>query len=389
MPSKAKFRPLGLVAAALMLGAVPSPGVMAGRLHPFRPSGASAFLVRENLGVVSLSPSTSTSLTASIGSDPHQVQVAAASTLKGILEEHYGFSGEEILVPVDQPIGVDAAEETGGTVHIRYKQLVDGLPLEGASIAIHFRSKTGTVYAVNGELHTQASIDAATNDTATATTTTDAADAATGTAALPTCQAALDAALVEFALRDPAIVETGTWQGDCQPAAVQGWDGKPYLAYKRRYRYQPSPSPLLPSLLSVPEQLDWIYAERSAGRLVAVHPTIFSERTMDTRDCRSQYPVYPFQCFPVTTSPNKIDTGDPHVNNVHNFTVDVYDMYARMFGYASMDGRDVEILSLAHYDTNFSNALYNFDEGYLAYGDGDGVHYKHFGQMDVSKFDRP
>jgi Zn-dependent metalloprotease len=367
-----------------MLAAVP--GVVAGRrlvlTQPDRLPGASgsAFVVQENLGVVVVS--SPTSLVTSISTDPERVKKAASSTLKEILKGNCGFSGSENLLPVDrQPIWFDG---TDNTAHIRYKQLVDGLPLEGASIAIHFRTKTGAVYAVNGEVHSQAAIDGAVNDTTSTTTTT--TTGAEGTTVL-TCEDAIDAALQELGLRDPAVVEAGTWEGECQPAAVQGRDGKPYLAYKRLYRYQPTPSSVATENLTVPEQLDWIYAQRSTGRLVAVRPTIFSDRTMETRNCRSKYVYYPFQCFPVTTSPDKIKTGDEQVDNVHNFTVDVYDMYVRMFQFAGMDGQDMNTLSLAHYGANYSNAFFDSEEGYLAYGDGDGVVYGQFGQMDVGRFD--
>jgi Thermolysin metallopeptidase, catalytic domain/Fungalysin/Thermolysin Propeptide Motif len=365
-----------IIAAAVLLGAV-VPGPMCAvvaaldesataklrRNSAPAASSGSAFLVQDNLGVL---PSTSV---AAMGSDPERVKFAGASTLTMILQQHYGFSGAESFVPADQPIRFD---DPRATAHIRYKQLVGGLPLEGASVAIHVRSKTGTVYAVNGELHNQASIDAANED------------AGTGTLA---CEAVLDLALVEFGQRDPGILASGNWQGDCQAAAVQGSDGKPYMAYKRLYGYQPSQSATW-GTVTAPEQRDMIYAQRTTGRLVAVHPTILSERAMDTRNCGSLEVDVPDECVSFTTSPDKIITGDEHIDNVHNFTVDVYEMYARQFGFKSMDGRDMVIRSLAHYGKDMNNAFFDFS-GYLAYGDGDGSYYKQFTQMDVSELNSP
>jgi Zn-dependent metalloprotease len=300
-----------------------------------------------------------------VGSDPERVKLAGVTTLTAILQQHYGYSGAESFVPADQPIRFD---DHRATAHIRYKQLVGGLPLEGASVAIHVRSKTGTVYAVNGELHSQASIDAANNQ-----------GAGTGTLA---CEEALDLALVEFSQRDPGILEPGTWQGECQAAAVQGGDGKPYLAYKRLYGYHQPSQPATWGNLTAPEQRDMLYAQRTTGRLVAVHPTILFERAMDTRNCGFVEANDPDECAAFTSSPDKILTGDEHIDSVHNFTVDVYDMYAQQFGFRSMDGFDRKIVSLAHYGEHMYNAFFDFS-GYTAYGDGDGVH--HFGQMDIGE----
>jgi Thermolysin metallopeptidase, catalytic domain/Fungalysin/Thermolysin Propeptide Motif len=365
---------LGLLVAFAALGAAPSPVMMvvgsldesATTRREFPPAASgSVFLEQANLGVL---PPTDVSF---IGSDPERVKIAAASTLETILKEHYGYSGEESLIPVDQPIRYD---DNRATAHVRYQQLVDGSPLEGASIALHFQTRTGSVYAVNGEVHSQASIDETNFGNATLTPVPPL-----------TCEAALDLALLEFGQSDPGILESGTWQGECQSAAVQGRDGKPYVAYKRPYGYQPSPM----SNPAAPYQLDVIFAQRSTGRLVAIHPTIFSERAMDTRDCGSSW-VSPDDCAVVTTSPNKILTGDEHVDNIHNFTVDVYDMYARKFGFASMDGHDMKIVSLAHYGSSNGNAFFS-SQGYLVYGDGDPdapmYPYYHFGQMDVSELD--
>ena len=91
----------------------------------------------------------------------------------------------------------------------------------------------------------------------------------------------------------------------------------------------------------------------------------------------------PNNCTGYSTSPDKIDTGDAHADNVHNFAVDVYEWHRAQFGYSSMDGRDMAIVSLAHYGKKYNNAFFNYD-GYLAYGDGDGDSYRHFGQMDIS-----
>lgn len=380
MPSKQQFTvrasTLGLVVAFAVLGSVPSPVMMAAaaaldesatmRRKLLPAASGSAFLVQENLGVV---PSTETSF----GSDPERrLKMAATGTLKIILKEHYGYSGSETLIPVDQPIRYDNHR---ATAHLRYKQLVDGSPLEGASIAMHFRTRTGSVYAVNGEVHSQASIDETNfgNDTLTPVPPL-------------ACEAALDLALLEFGQSEPGVFESGTWQGECESAAVQGRDGKPYLAFKGLYGYQPSRSSPTSSP-TAPYQLDVIFAQRSTGRLVAVHPTMFSERAMETRDCLS-YLTTPGDCDVVTTSPDKIDTGDVHVDNIHNFTVDVYEMYAQKFGFASMDGHDMKIVSLAHFGSSYGNAFFS-SQGYLVYGDGDPDRpldpYNHFGQMDVSE----
>jgi Fungalysin/Thermolysin Propeptide Motif/Dickkopf N-terminal cysteine-rich region len=155
-----------------------------------------------------------------------------------------GYDVRESFVPVEsQSVRVDQ----NGKAHIRFKQHVDGLPLEDTSLVDHFDPRTGQVYAVNGEIRNFGSI---LSNNATEQGAWD-------------CRDAMEIALVEY-MNQPGSSTTsrgaGEWVGECPMAAVQGRDGRPYLAYKRLFGNPPRP--------------DLLFADRGTGCLVAVHPQV-------------------------------------------------------------------------------------------------------------------
>jgi hypothetical protein len=331
--------------------------------------------MQDDLGVVPVS-----SLPSAINSDPEGVKAAAALTLQAILKTHYGFSGEEVIVSSSQPIHLDPKLNT---VHIRFKQEVEaGLPLDGASMALHFDRGTGKVIAANGAFHNHASILKSNPSTSSP---------------LP-CETAIELALNELKQAGYSEGATlGEWQSDCRPAAVQGLDGKPYLAYKRLYGHQPRQR----GGLSEPYHVDVIFAERSSGRAVAVHPMVVAERAMGTRDCNNSWISefeYPEWCRLASKDPGYINTTVAAVDELHNHLVDTYEFYKQYLGLHSMDGNDLEIRSLARYGEDFDNAFFacseggfdpNWDKCWLGFGAGSNSSiFRHWGQRDVGTWMR-
>jgi Zn-dependent metalloprotease len=331
---------------------------------------ASVFLTGGELGVV---PPSALSL---IEEDPAALRKAAGRTLKEILETHFGYTGEEAIKPISsQAIAVDKQNN----VHIRFKQHVEGLPIEGASLALHFSGRTGEVWAMNGEVHSFDSI------ILNSTTDMD-------------CDAAMEVAVQEYKEELVAagrISLEGEWLSECEVAAVQGRDGKAYMAYKKLFGYQPPPRPVEQSSGAVntsttvlaetePYQMDLIFAERPTGRFVAVHPKVFGARTMVTYHCNFLEASFLSQCDVVSTSPNKINSGDPTVDLAHNNVVDVYNFYLQKFGRKSMDGNDMTIQTLTHYGFLYNNAFFSPEEGgVLGFGDGDQVFFGNWAELDV------
>jgi Zn-dependent metalloprotease len=342
------------------VNAAPNGNVGIGRDDDGQPGlhgSSSAFLTGDDLGVV---PPSKVSL---VQEDPSAVKEAAAVTLRGVLRSHFGFTGKESIVPIhSQPIRTDKQN----IVHIRYKQLVEGLPLEGASISIHFDGRSGRVKAVNGEFHTSEALDGSGKDG-------NALD----------CEAAMEIALLDYK-EQAGTSDVGMWNGDCQFAAVQGRDGKPYLAYKRLYEIEPV-AETIDNQTTSEYRRDLIFAERFSGQLVAVHPTIAGARTMTTYHCHNQdYDG----CTVATTSPDKISFGDPPLDDAHNHVIDVYDFYKQHFGRTGMDGNDLQLQTLAHYKLWENNAYFSTDfGGVLVFGDGDGWSQGYFGRFDIGTFE--
>jgi Zn-dependent metalloprotease len=352
---------------------VPNPGAAIGS------GSSSSFITGDNLGTVPRSalnmfdenPSSS------------RVKVLAGGTLKSILKAHLGYSGEEIVKPAAQPIIV---HEKLGTAHIRFRQeLEDGLPLEGAAMLLHFRLDDGKVLAVNGEFHNQGSI-----------------QKKSSTKSMLACEEAVELALYELKL---AGYGKGTplaeWQGDCHPAAVQGMDGRPYYAYKRLFGYLPmqggneiADSTDTGTGKVTPSFLDMIFAERSTGRAVAVHPKLFPELqagSVETYDCNESKPdwvTWPDYCELKANVSYHIQTGTPAIDELHNNLLDTYNFYEDLWGQRSYDGANRKIKALARIgDDNayFSCSGYSHSECMLFFGGGDLVSTRHHGKRDVGK----
>jgi Fungalysin/Thermolysin Propeptide Motif len=137
-----------------------------------------------------------------------------------------------------------------GVVVAKFTQYLDGLPVEGASLAMHINTRDGAVVALEGKLH-PVSIDSS----------------------LPSrvdgCEVAVEAAFETLTQRRG---RSGVWSSPCDDAAVVGDDGTAHLAYKRVRRYD-----------GVDGGSDAIFASRLDGSLVAVHPQNTAQVTSEQR----------------------------------------------------------------------------------------------------------
>ena len=303
-------------------------------------SSASSFLTG-NLGAIELNGGMNKSLAFYAVNRPNFVKEAALESLQAVLQERLSFTGDETILPTDGNVAVDKE----GNLHVRFKQFLDGLPVEGASMMMHFRGKDGLAYALNGEFHSSEALDPTTAEL--------------------DCEEAVEKAWSEV-LATRNISSFGEWKSDCERAAVQGRDGKPYLTYKRLRGYQPAGD-------GAPYQRDLIFASRSTGALVAVHPRVFGARALQTYDCQGLEADQPSQCILKTSSPYKISTSDVILNDAHNYVVDSYDFYKSQFNRDSMDDNGLVLRTLVHYGVDLNNAFFT-DEfgGLMGFGDGDG-----------------
>lgn len=129
----------------------------------------------------------------------------------------------------------------------------------------------------------------------------------------------------------------------------------------------------------------------SFSQLCAVHPKIYSARTLETRNCNQGY----VSCPVVSSSSYPIDTGDLSLDRAHNYAIATYDYFYNTFGRDSIDDAGMKLASRVHYGVNYgkflkaiTSALINntrltlsvlksanafWDGSQMTYGDGDGV----------------
>jgi bacillolysin len=270
--------------------------------------------------------------------NPGAVKEAAAAEALDILTELKGFTGEEVILPTQSKIGVDDK----GNLHVRLVQFWNGLPMEGASMMVHFSAQEGNIFALNGEFHSAYSIDLDTPQE-------DELD----------CEVA-----VEIALNEYGLAANGAWESKCERSAVQGRNGQPYVAFKRMRGYQ-SEGGLY--------QRDLLFASLTTGELLAVHPKVYSALAVNTLDCRNGNGSL---CYLVSNSSNYINSSDVAANAAHNHAIDTYNFYKDFFNRDSFDEEGMTIRSFVHYKAKYNNAAY-FGNGQIVYGDGDGEHYSH------------
>src|SRR3569832_909815 len=105
-----------------------------------------------SLGTLNFGASSSFSFAAS---KPTVLRKAATSILTNILRTRFAYLGDESIHPTPHE-NIDFDNQ--GNVHMRFKQYLNGFPIEGASMVMHINGSDGTVFAVNGEFHASPSI---------------------------------------------------------------------------------------------------------------------------------------------------------------------------------------------------------------------------------------
>jgi Zn-dependent metalloprotease len=115
---------------------------------------------------------------------------------------------------------------------------------------------------------------------------------------------------------------------------------------------------------SGPSQRDLVFASRTTGALLAVHPKVYNALSMETYDCH--YSEYLPGCDLVSTDTEEIHTSDEAVNDAHNNMIKAYNFYSNQFGRDSVDDNGLLLAPLAKCGTA-DNA------GYITLEDDSGV----------------
>jgi Zn-dependent metalloprotease len=291
-----------------------------------------SFISGRSLGVVKVENLPQIALNEEEAGAEDNAKAAATEALLRILQEHLAYAGDELLIPTRHRAraGCD-----GRTHHFRFKQHLQGRPIEGASIVMHVR-ENGTVYGISGEIHPSSTIDPL--------------------AINLDCRTATELARQE---EHGLAAYVWEWDGDCEEAAVQGRDGKAHYAFKRSLRY---------SQMDGSRGLDVLFASPSDGMLLAVHPQLYRIRSLSTLNCLTVTSKLD-QCSLISNSSDKIVTPDAAAQDAHNNVLDVYDFYKTRFARFSMDGYDGHINIIVGID-DVESAFINPSS--LIFGNGDG-----------------
>jgi len=249
----------------------------------------------------------------------------AKSRLKVIAKDKMGGSGEEDFVPRS------TVQDKEGNTHIRFKQKIGGIEVDGASMVMHV-DPAGAVTAVNGELVDEGEIE--------------------GGAPLD-CEEAFQVAL------EQSSIDEGVWITECVLTIVATKDGSAYKAWKRMMEYTRE--------ADGSTRKDELFASVSTGDLVAVHPQIHGALAMQTYDCKNSD-----LCSLVETTPGLVERADEVIENGHNHAFRTYNYFLEKFGRDSLDGNGMTIKSFVHVGTNINNAYWDGANKHLIYGDGDG-----------------
>jgi len=254
------------------------------------------------------------------------LMTSAHQTLKTILADNLGASGGEEFVPSARKMYRD----NQGNSHVGFAERLYGMAVEGAKMVMHFDAK-GKVYALNGEflkltdIATETEID---------------------------CDAALALALEQSGIQE------GEWISPCELTVVYARNGKGYLAWKQTIGYK--------AKAWQPMNKDVLFADAVSGELIERHPKVYGALSLDTMDCRGSI----FGCETVSSSSNRINTGDAAIDAAHNYAIATYNFFLTQYNRDSIDDNGMTLILRVHFGQDLNQA--SWDGTQMTYGDGDG-----------------
>ncbi len=223
-----------------------------------------------------------------------------------------------------------ASVDSAGHQHLRFRQLLHGLPVVGSELIVH-ADKQGFIYAANGS-------------------------ARGGKPASATPTVASEAALKAAELGSSASRATASGPATLVFIYPEGSD-EPRLAWQVR---------VLGEREAMPAD-DLVYVDAQRGGVLAVHPQIHSALNRRVHSANNG-----------TTTPGTLRrgegqaaTGDAHIDMNYDMLGVTYNCYQTLFGRDSFDNAGAALISTVHYSTNYVNAYW--DGTQMVYGDGNGV----------------
>jgi vibriolysin len=224
-----------------------------------------------------------------------------------------------------------------GQTHIRVNQEINGLPVIGAQLIVHIDTESRDVLSVNGKF-------------------------------VPSVGLLREASIGASEAIAIATAGAGIFGGqildDSELVYVLDAHGAAHLAWRNLIRYENQDGP----------QADHIFADATSGALITRHPTIKHSKNWETRDANNSSSLPgSLRCTNGSCS-----GADAIETTIDGFTSTAYDFYSTVFGRDSFDNAGANIVSVAHFQSNYVNAFWCNNTiscpGFtgLVYGDGDG-----------------
>ncbi|MCH9646851.1 MAG: M4 family metallopeptidase [Deltaproteobacteria bacterium] len=229
-----------------------------------------------------------------------------------------------------------------GMTHVRLHQYLNGKRVYGADSIVHARAD-GEIYLLNGNFTKPGNLSSRPELTA---------------------DAALEIALKQLEVSKFELLSTAeiSYAVGIESGAVQ-------LAWRVLVEYGT-------------ETLarDYVFADATTGRVVAVSPTIHYAKNWRTHDSLDQEIIQgPVLCT------NNQSCGDTAAQDAHDFAATTYDYYSVKFGRDSLDDSGMTMISNVHFGLNYNNAGWlSAPYNQMIYGDGNGSLFSPLsGDLDV------
>lgn len=318
------LRPRTFVVLAMLL-LVPTLAATELKVISQAATGAPGFL-NGDLGTIDSPPAAK-----SQARDETLFRLSARNTLQGILVEYFGASGiEEMEI-------LRVQEDDLGTVHVRFQQHMNGLPVIGAQMYLHARVATGEVYAVNGEF-------------------------APGHGAPPPTARRRSAGEAVRELARRGFVGRSV----NNPALLYFHDaetGLTHLSWKVRMQGKEAGNFFDND----------VYVDALTGEVVAVDAKVHTAQNRETYDATgSVVGSTGITGLPGTLACDELFSlcGDAAAQRAHDGAAEVYAYYEDRFGRDSLDDSGMTLVSSVHVGNNWGNAAWYNNQ--MIYGDGDG-----------------
>ncbi len=265
----------------------------------------------------------------------------AGSEAEGAREALYAIAPTFRLTG-DELLFLRRSVDTQGHQHLRYQQMLNGLPVVGAQLVLHADSR-GLVYAANGSARGGEK---------------------------PSVQPRVSPLAAVKAAEAGSTARGATAEGPASLVYLRP-EGSEETRLAWRVR-------VLGEREGMPAS-DLLYVDAERGAVLALHPEYHSALN------RRVYSANNGGSTPGTLkrSEGQAPTGDAHVDMNYDQLGITYNCYQTLFGRDSYDNAGAALISTVHYGNNYVNAYW--DGTQMVYGDGDGVYSIELGKdLDVT-----